>query len=88
MPQDDENSDWEGYWLEKIDEKVHALKEECQAEFQHLDDGVNILNQKIDGQQVVVEDSQKKFQEECLLVDAHFVSRDDRYQQLTDECKH
>ena len=87
MPQDDENEDWEGYWLGKINDKVHALKEECQAEFQHVEDVVTILNQKIDGQQVLVEDIQKKFQEECLLVDSHFVSRDDRYQKLLDECK-
>ena len=64
-PQDNanENADWEDYWVGKMD----ALKEECQAEFQLVDDVVHILDQKIDGQKVVLEDVQKKWKKNVCL---------------------
>ena len=44
------------------------------------------LDQKIDVQQVVLEDIQKKMADESLLVDAQFVCKEDRFQQLVTEC--
>ena len=87
LPPEDVDEDWEGYWLPRIHDIVDVLKDDCHAEFQHVGDVMNILDQRINGQQVVLEDLQKKFQDECLNVDAQFVSKENRFQQLTDECK-
>ena len=72
LPQENENADWEEYWLVKIDERVHALQQECQAEIHHIDDVVNGLDERIQGEQVVLYEIQQKMNEEKSIVDAQF----------------
>ena len=47
---------------------------------------MKVLDQKIDGQQVALEEIQQKFEEECSNVDSQFVSKEAQFDQLMQKC--
>ena len=76
------DADWEDYWLGKFD----TLQGDCLVEFERLGDVVQVLDKRIDGQQVALGEIQQKFEEECSNVDSQFVSKEAQFDQLMQKC--